>query len=177
MRTNVMKKIVFALSVMLVMLSIPTLTSVKAMSYNYDFFKNVVPSAEGLAYDSTYYSTTIKPAESVPTELKNKTVGMDGLKDMEVYNNKIYILNYSTSSITFNLHNEVVESGKVVKEAESMELSKVGELAIVNQEFKWERIINEFPFSQKQITLEDGTITTIEKELVKLLKMMVRLPQ
>ena len=94
MRTNVMKKIVFALSVMLVMLSIPTLTSVKAMSYNYDFFKNVVPSAEGLAYDSTYYSTTIKPAESVPTELKNKTVGMDGLKDMEVYNNKIYILNY-----------------------------------------------------------------------------------
>lgn len=169
MRTNVMKKIVFALSVMLVMLSIPTLTSVKAMSYNYDFFKNVVPSAEGLAYDSTYYSTTIKPAESVPTELKNKTVGMDGLKDMEVYNNKIYILNYSTSSITFNLHNEVVESGKVVKKAESMELSKVGELAIVNQEFKWERIINEFPFSQKQITLEDGTITTIEKELVKLL--------
>ena len=51
MQKNSMKKLVFALSVLLVMLSIPTLTSVKAMSYNYDFFKNVVPSAEGLAYD------------------------------------------------------------------------------------------------------------------------------
>lgn len=169
MQKNSMKKLVFALSVLLVMLSIPTLTSVKAMSYNYDFFKNVVPSAEGLAYDSTYYSATIKPADSVPAELRDKTVGMDGLKDMEVYNNKIYILNYSTSSTKFNLHNEIVKDGKVIKEAESLEMSKVGELAIVNQEFKWEKIINEFPFSQEQITLEDGTITTIEKQLVKLL--------
>lgn len=169
MQKNSMKKLVFALSVLLVMLSIPTLTSVKAMSYNYDFFKNVVPSAEGLAYDSTYYSATIKPADSVPAEFRDKTVGMDGLKDMEVYNNKIYILNYSTSSTKFNLHNEIVKDGKVIKEAESLEMSKVGELAIVNQEFKWEKIINEFPFSQEQITLEDGTITTIEKQLVKLL--------
>lgn len=166
MNKNTMKKLVFALSLLLVITLLPTMTTVKAMSYNYDYFKNVVPSAEGLAYDSTYYSSSIKPADSVPDELKNQSVSMDGLKDMEVYNNKIYILNYSSTSTTFNLHNEVVENEKVVSKAVSMTLTKVGEITVINQEFKWEKIINEFPFSQEEMVTQNGDVTTIEKTLV-----------
>lgn len=155
MKNTTKKKLVFALSMLLVMVSIPTLTSVKAMSYNYDFFKNVVPSAEGLSYDSTYYSASIKPADSVSIENKDKSVSMDGLKDMEVYNNKIYILNYSSTSTQITL-----ASGDVA------EVTKIGEIAVVNEEFKWEKIINEFPFSQEEIVTESGDVTTIEKVLV-----------
>ncbi len=167
MKKSTMKKLVFALSVLLVMACLPTLTTVKAMSYNYDYFKKAIPSAEGLSYDSTYYSSSIKPADSVATELRDQTVSMDGLKDMEVYENKIYILNYSSTSTTFNLHNEVVVDGKVVNKAVSMNMTKVGEIAVVNQEFKWEKIINEFPFSQDEMTTENGDVTTIEKNLVE----------
>lgn len=166
MNKNTMKKLVFAFSVLLVIALLPTMTTVKAMSYNYDYFKNVVPSAEGLAYDSTYYSSSIKPADSVPLELRDQSVSMDGLKDMEVYDNKIYILNYSTTSTTFNLHDEVVEGGKVVSKAVSMTLTKVGEITVVNQEFKWEKIINEFPFCQDEMLTKDGNVTTVEKTLV-----------
>lgn len=34
----------------------PIFGSAKAMSYNYDFWKNIVPSAEGLAHKDTYYA-------------------------------------------------------------------------------------------------------------------------
>lgn len=34
----------------------PFVDSVNAMSYNYDFWKNIIPSAEGIAHQDTYYS-------------------------------------------------------------------------------------------------------------------------
>ena len=40
----------------------PVFGSVKAMSYNYDFWKNIIPSAEGLAHQDTYYADSFRIA-------------------------------------------------------------------------------------------------------------------
>ena len=72
-----MKKIVFALSVMLVMLSIPTLTSVKAMSYNYDFFKNV--------YTIT---TNYETEQELPIFISNVLTFMGDIKKLKLIFNK-----------------------------------------------------------------------------------------
>lgn len=165
MKKRLFSKTISALAAVLVCLCSTALINVKASSYNYDSFKNVVPSSEGLAYDLTYYSSTIKPDDSVALEEQSKQVKMDNLKDMEVYDGKIYILNASSNGVKFNLHNEYVdETGKVV-DAVEMTLTNVGEIAIINKDFKWEKIINEFPFSQEIVNQE--TNETIEDRLVK----------
>lgn len=148
MKKNVIKFSVLTLSVMLMFLCLTTITNVKAMSYNYDYFKNVVPSAEGLAYDSTYYSINIKPADGVSTE----TVPMDGLKDMEVYDGKIYILN-TTVSQQIELHAATAD-----REAIKVDWKNMGQIAVINENFEWEKIVCEFPFSQDYVTDKYGAI-------------------
>ena len=51
--TNLMGKIIIVLLLTLMVFS-PNLLTAKAASYSYDFWKNVIPSAEGLAYSDTY---------------------------------------------------------------------------------------------------------------------------
>ena len=131
MKKNVIKFSVLTLSVMLMFLCLTTITNVKAMSYNYDYFKNVVPSAEGLAYDSTYYSINIKPADGVSTE----TVPMDGLKDMEVYDGKIYILN-TTVSQQIELHAATAD-----REAIKVDWKNMGQIAVINENLTDEVIV------------------------------------
>lgn len=163
MRRKVYKFSAILLGTILSLLSITGLVSAKAMSYNYDFFKNVIPSAEGLAHDLTYYSSTIKPANPGQTG----TVMMDGLSDMEVYGNKIYLLNYSKTGTEFVLHPETVDAeGNVVKEVK-MNMTNVGQITVLNESFEWEEIVNEFPFSQKVVNEQTGE--TIEDRLVNYL--------
>lgn len=163
MRKKFYKISITLLGTLLIFLSMTCIVNVKAMSYNYDFFKNEVPSAEGLSHDLTYYSSTIKPANESDTG----TVLMDGLTDMEVYDGKIYLLNYSKNSTEFVLHPQTVNSeGNIVKEIK-MNMTNVGQIAVLNHDFKWEQIINEFPFSQKVINEVTGE--TIEDRLVKTL--------
>lgn len=149
MKKNLIKFSVFSLSVLLLFLCLTTVTNVQAMSYNYDYFKNVVPSAEGLAYDSTYYSVNIKPADGVSTD----KVPMEGLKDMEVFDNKIYILN-SKSSQTIQLHPAANAESKPVE----VEWKNMGQISVLNHNFEWEQIVCEFPFSQDVVTDKFGSV-------------------
>ena len=165
MKRTLFKTSFIFLGTLLICLCTTALMNVKASSYNYDFFKNVIPSSEGLAYDLTYYSNTIKADDSVPTELKDKTVKMDNLKDMEVYDGKIYLLNSSTSGVDFVLHKGYVTEDGTTVDPKTINLTNVGQIAIINEQFKWEKIIDEFPFCQDVI--DEATGETIEDRLVK----------
>ncbi len=48
----------------------PIFGSAKAMSYNYDFWKNIIPSAEGIAHKDTFYSENIEYYKNDEYELK-----------------------------------------------------------------------------------------------------------
>jgi len=165
MKRNIFRKTFVALTSLIICLTSVALINVKASSYIYDYFKNVVPSSEGLAYDLTYYSSTIKADDSVDPLLADQKVKMDNLEDMEVYGDKIYLLNSSVNGVQFNLHNEYVdESGNTV-EAQKITLTNVGQIAVINDQFKWEKIIDEFPFSREIANSETGQ--TIEDLLVE----------
>lgn len=86
--TNLMGKIIIVLLLSLMVFS-PNLLTAKAASYSYDFWKNVIPSAEGLAYSDTYYSDSIRNLDG--SELTNK-ITYDNLTDMATYQDKIYVL-------------------------------------------------------------------------------------
>ena len=76
--------------------------SANAMSYTYDFWKNIIPSTEGLAYRETYYSNTIL------TESGEKSdVLLDTLTDFSVYEGNIYVLD---SRKTYNAQMKFVDA-------------------------------------------------------------------
>lgn len=156
-----MKKIFkLTLGVMLLaLMALPATQGVKAMSYNYDFFKNVIPSAEGLSYETTYYKETIKPANESDTGM----IPTDGLLDMEVYQDKIYLINTSNTSTTFNLHNATSTTAAITATD-----TTISNIIVLNDQFKWEKIINEFPFCQDKISPDSEE--TIEERLVATLK-------
>ncbi len=157
MKKNIIKYTIFSLSVMLMFLCLTTISNVNAMSYNYDYFKNVVPSAEGLSYDSTYYSANIKPADGVSTE----TVPTEKLKDMEVFNGKIYLLNVSKSQ-NITIHSEKIVDGTKVP-AVTTDWQNIGIISVLNQNFEWENIYAEFPFSDEKFVDNEGNARTISE--------------
>ena len=118
------------LSVMLVLLVLITSLSVKlnvkATSYVYDFWKNVIPSSEGITYKETYYNSDIFNANNPEEKLRP----FSNLTDMEVYEDTIYVLDYSTQSFT-------LPTGKVEK-------FNLGNVIIINQDFRYTQIIDEF---------------------------------
>lgn len=69
----------------------PVFGSVHAMSYNYDFWKNIIPSAEGLAHQDTYYADSFSyyknnEYEAVVKEIKTivEDNNLDQIKDLVV---------------------------------------------------------------------------------------------
>ena len=80
MKKQLIKITITTLSSLLLFLCLSTLLNVKAMSYNYDFFKNVVPSAEGLSFDSTQYSNSITPADPDEVSSYKLYVENNGIK-------------------------------------------------------------------------------------------------
>ena len=60
-----MKKIIIS-CLSLILLICNAYGSLNAMSYTYDFWKNIIPSTEGLAYRETYYSNSITDPPQSP---------------------------------------------------------------------------------------------------------------
>lgn len=84
-----MRKIAKVLTLLLCfsVMAIAAASISKASSYNYDFWKNALPSAEGLSYKDTYYGKDV-----VDINDSSKTLTFTTLEDMEIYNNEIFLL-------------------------------------------------------------------------------------
>ena len=82
-----MRKLVKVLTLLLCfsVMAIATVSISKASSYNYDFWKNALPSAEGLSYKDTYYGKDV-----VDINDSTKALTFTTLEDMEIYNNQIF---------------------------------------------------------------------------------------
>lgn len=134
--TNLMGKIIIVLLLTLMVFS-PNLLTAKAASYNYDFWKNVIPSAEGLAYSDTYYSDSIRNLDG--SELTNK-ITYDNLTDMATYQDKIYVLDSKKNTKVEVLKSQVVNGFAYP----AMEGNGISSVYILNQDFQLVEELNEF---------------------------------
>lgn len=106
-----------------------------AASYNYDFWKNALPSAEGLSYKDTYYGKDILDIND-----SSKTLTFNTLEDMEIYNNQIFLLDSENDT-----------SSEIVLTINGTELKTngVSSIAILNEEMKCiEQPIREFEITE-----------------------------
>ena len=134
--TNLMGKIIIVLLLTLMGFS-PNLLTAKAASYSYDFWKNVIPSAEGLAYSDTYYSDSIRNLDG--SELTNK-ITYDNLTDMATYQDKIYVLDSKKNTKVEVLKSQVVNGFAYP----AMEGNGISSVYILNQDFQLVEELNEF---------------------------------
>ena len=106
-----------------------------AASYNYDFWKNALPSAEGLSYKDTYYGKDILDIND-----SSKTLSFNTLEDMEIYNNQIFLLdseNDTSSEIVLTINNT------------ELKINGVSSIAILNEEMKCiQQPIREFEITE-----------------------------
>ena len=113
----------------------------KATSYVYDYWKNIIPSTEGITYKETYYNKDIKMASDPSISLNKFSL----LVDLEVYDGNIYMLDScanETSNITLGDGPHLVTG--------------VSKLYVINQNFLCEKIFNEFVLTDYAKTkLED----------------------
>lgn len=129
------KTLTITLAVGIFMAVLTSKSNVKADSYVYDFWKNVIPSTEGITYKETYYAKNIKNAYN-PNETLNE---FRHLADMEVYENNIYVLDQnSETSETTDIH---LANGVVYKAL------NVSYVAVLNQNFQYEKVVNQFLLS------------------------------
>ncbi len=127
---NTNYKVLTTLLVLGIMVACFTVKSnVKATSYVYDYWKNIIPSSEGITYKETYYNADIVAADGSNSSLPT----FNNLTDMEVYEDTIYVLDYTTASFT-------LPTGNVDK-------FSLGSVYVINQDFKYTAIINEFVIS------------------------------
>ena len=131
-----MGKIIIVLLLTLMVFS-PNLLTAKAASYSYDFWKNVIPSAEGLAYSDTYYSDSIRNLDG--SELTNK-ITYDNLTDMATYQDKIYVLDSKKNTKVEVLKSQVVNGFAYP----AMEGNGISSVYILNQDFQLVEELNEF---------------------------------
>ena len=136
---NIFSKIVIVLILTLMVFS-PSLLVSKASSYNYDFWKNVIPSAEGLAYQETYYGSSIDDING--KELKDK-ISFDTLADMAVYKDKIYVLDTNKNTSTVLQNEQTINNKKYQK----IEAKGVSTVYVLNQNFQKVEALNEFVIS------------------------------
>ena len=134
--TNLMGKIIIVLLLTLMVFS-PNLLTAKAASYSYDFWKNVIPSAKGLAYSDTYYSDSIRNLDG--SELTNK-ITYDNLTDMATYQDKIYVLDSKKNTKVEVLKSQVVNGFAYP----AMEGNGISSVYILNQDFQLVEELNEF---------------------------------
>ena len=127
-----LKKLLFCAMIAFILILTPASSNVNAMSYNYDYWKNIIPSAEGISYNDTFYGTDIVDAL---TEKNNLT--FDDLQDMAIYNQKIFILDERTKSDT----QIPLANGKIINYTGS------SKIFVLNQDFKYEKVIDEFLIS------------------------------
>ena len=133
---DLMGKIIIVVLLPLMVFS-PNLLTAKAASYSYDFWKNVIPSAEGLAYSDTYYSDSIRNLDG--SELTNK-ITYDNLTDMATYQDKIYVLDSKKNTKVEVLKSQVVNGFAYP----AMEGNGISSVYILNQDFQLVEELNEF---------------------------------
>lgn len=105
-------------------LAIATAHITNAASYNYDFWKNALPSAEGLSYKDTYYGKDVQNVND-----PSKTLTFNTLEDMDIYNNQIFLLdskNDTSSQIELSIN-----GGAPAK------FGGVSTITILNEEMKY----------------------------------------
>ncbi len=108
--------------------------NVNAASYNYDFWKNSVPSSEGLAYKATYYGVSIPNANGLDEKLD-----FNNLADMEVLDKRVYILDSrTTSQDSVYLQPSGSKTVKIVKKSA---------IYVLNEEMQWIESHSEFELS------------------------------
>ncbi|MBQ8292895.1 MAG: hypothetical protein IJX78_03690 [Bacilli bacterium] len=132
-----MKKYVKALILVLsfsVMLTATMFIS-NGASYNYDFWKNALPSAEGLTYKDTYYGKDILDIND-----DSKTLTFNTLEDMVIYNNEIFILdseNDTSSEVQIEINKTILKT------------KGVSSIVILNEEMKCiEQPVTEFEITK-----------------------------
>lgn len=127
------KVLTFTLTFLVLVAAVAAKSNVKASSYIYDYWKNVIPSAEGITYKETYYNKDITNASNPNETLQSAdilTKTEESVTDMAVYNEKIYLLEVASENVT-------IPTGTV-------EMKNVGKLIVINQNFQYEEIVNEF---------------------------------
>ena len=107
-----------------------------AASYNYDFWKNALPSAEGLTYKDTYYGEDV-----VDINDSSKTLKFNTLEDMVIYNNQIFLLDSK---------NDTESEVKLDINGTEYKTKGVSAITIINEEMK----CIQQPVSEFEITLE-----------------------
>lgn len=135
---NLISKITIVLILALMVFS-PNLLVSKATSYTYDFWKNVIPSAEGLAYRETYYNNDIKDING-NTLTGDDAFNYDSLTDMAVYEDLIFILDSKKLTET------LVTAEKVVNGYKYSEIKGTGvsTVYLFNSNFRLVEALNEF---------------------------------
>lgn len=129
---NTKFKVLATLLVLVVMVAcINVKSNVKATSYVYDYWKNIIPSSEGITYKETYYNSDIVDVNDPNVTLPKFT----NLTDMEVYEDTVYVLDYAAKS--FELPTGTVGN------------YNLGSVYIINQDFKYTHVIDEFLISDE----------------------------
>ena len=121
-----MRKFVKILTLLLCfsVMAIATAHISNAASYNYDFWKNALPSAEGLSYKDTYYGKDVQYIDD-----SSKTLTFNTLEDMDIYNNEIFLLD--SKSDTASQIELSINGGKAAK------FGGVSTITVLNEEMKY----------------------------------------
>ena len=117
-----MKKLIIS-CLTLVLLICNAYGSLNAMSYTYDFWKNIIPSTEGLAYRETYYSNSINDVNG-----NKANITFNNLIDFSVYDGKIFVLDSRKTFDTVMRFPDSPEAGTSV--------AGVSSILILNQSFR-----------------------------------------
>ena len=125
-----MKKFIIA-SLTLVLLVCNTYGSLNAMSYTYDFWKNIIPSTEGLAYRETYYSNSINDVNG-----EKSNVVFNNLTDFAVEGDKIFVLDSRKTFETNVYFADSKEIGTLISGSSS--------IIVLNQNFQYLTECTEF---------------------------------
>lgn len=125
-----MKKLIIS-CLTLVLLICNAYGSLNAMSYTYDFWKNIIPSTEGLAYRETYYSNSINDVNG-----NKANVVFNNLIDFSVYEGKIFVLDNRKTYDTVLKFSDSPATGTSVP--------AVSSILVLNQSFQYLEQKNEF---------------------------------
>ena len=117
----------------------PSILKSKAASYNYDFWKNVIPSAEGLAYQETYYNDSFTDIYGNPL-VGAYALGFDKLTDLAVFEDGIYILDSGLNTNTKFQPEVTINNIKY----HQIDGSGVSTVHVLNQNFQYIASLNEF---------------------------------
>ncbi len=131
---NIFSKVVIV-TILALMVFSPSLLVSNAKGYNYDFWKNVIPSAEGLAYQETYYGDSIKDTNG--NTLK-KPIKFDTLTDMAVYKDQIFIVDSMKNTST------VIRTDNKSQGITKLEIKNSSIVHILNQDFQQVESVDEF---------------------------------